>query len=71
MMKKVKATYSRDSKNYHMFSFDHKKRIVGRIYVLMGEKIPDVLRINLETNGELEEQKEVETSKSMVGKRQG
>ena len=58
MMKKVRATYSKDSKNYHMFTLDHRKRIVGRIYVLMGETIPNVLKIYLETNGEIEEQKE-------------
>ncbi len=69
MMKKVKATYSRDSENYHVFSIEHKKRIVGRIYVLMGEKIPDVLKIYLDTNGEIEERKETQSSKIPDAKR--
>jgi hypothetical protein len=70
-MKKVTAVYSRDSKNYHMFSFDHKKRIVGRIYVLMGDKIPDVLKIYLETNGEIEREKKRGSEKQRTGKRRG
>ncbi len=71
-MKTVNAVYKRDSKNYHVFSFDHKKRIVGKVYVLMGEKVPDVLKIYLESKGMIEEQKEAETKaiNSELGKRQ-
>ena len=68
MMKKVKATYSKDSKNYHMFALDHRKRIVGRIYVLMGETIPDVLKIYLKTDGGLEREK-VQPTKGAGAKR--
>ena len=53
----ITATYSRDSKNYHVFPIDESQPVKGSVYVLMGSEIPDPVVIHLRTRAEAEAEK--------------
>ena len=54
----VTATYHHDSKNYHAFTIDESQPVKGSIYVLMGEEIPDLITVKLQTKAEADKAKE-------------
>ena len=53
MKKILNANYKKDSKNYHVFSFE-KEKIIATIHILKGEQVPESVEIHLKTPGEKE-----------------
>lgn len=49
----VNAQYEQDSKRYHRFNIDDESaRVVGSVYCLKGEEVPEQIVINLKSLGE-------------------
>lgn len=47
MKEKLSATYSRDTKRFHLYLIDEGQEIAGSIYVPKDSEIPEVLTIEL------------------------
>jgi hypothetical protein len=48
----VVAVFDHDSKNFHSFSINQAEGVTGSIYILKGEKIPDLITVKLRTRAQ-------------------